>query len=128
MKTIAAHIQDLDDLTIARTRRYLDSNKVKSVKLMHVEDEPNEFEVFIYENGQVLMPCIEVDNELQCLNLHCQCEEDDDALCVHKIALLLAAQFMITANYPDYHMACKLQTAQALGARLFPNNPIQPVS
>ena len=94
MKTIADYIRETDEVTLSRAQNYLDSDKVKSVKLMHATDEPNEFEAFILEDGQVLMPGIEVNEAVEVLDIHCQCESEHD-FCVHKVALLLAAQAMI---------------------------------
>ena len=61
MKNITDYICELDEITLARARGYLNTDKIKSVKFMHVQGEPNEFEGFICEGDQVLMPRIEVD-------------------------------------------------------------------
>ena len=114
MTKIIDCIQKIDDMKIARAKKYLESNKVISAKLMNEDfDDPDEFEAFIGERGTVFMPVIEVDKTFNVLNTHCQCNDESD-MCVHKAALLLAAQLMIEVNCPDYHMAVKLQIANFL--------------
>ena len=120
MKNITDYICELDEITLARAKAYLNTDKIKSVKFMHVQGEPNEFEGFICEGDQVLMPGIEVDAAFNVCDIHCQCNDADD-LCVHKVALLLAAQIMIDTNCPDYHMALNQQTANTLNTMLFPS-------
>lgn len=120
MKKISDYIQALDKDMVARAQKYLLGDNIKSVKLMTDEMDPNEFEAFIYEGGDVLLPGIEVDENLNVLNIHCQCGKED-GLCVHKAALMLAAHCMIDTNCVDYHMARKLQTATVLENIFFPS-------
>ena len=61
MKNITDYICELDEITLARAREYLNTGKIKSVKFTRIEGDPNEFEGFICEGDQVLMPRIEVD-------------------------------------------------------------------
>ena len=120
MKNIANYICELDEITLARAKAYLNTDKIKSVKFMHVKGDPNEFEGFICDGEQVLMPGIEVDAAFNVCDVHCQCKDADD-LCVHKVALLLAAQLMIDTNCPDYHMALNRHAANTLNTMLFPS-------
>ena len=120
MKDITDYISEIDEITLARTKEYLHTSKIKSIKFMHVEGEPSEFEGFICDGEQVLMPGIEVDAAFNVCDIHCQCKDADD-LCVHKVALLLAAQLMIDTNCPDYHMVINRHTANTLNTMLFPS-------
>ena len=121
MKTIDNYIKGIDELALARAKRYLDGNKVKSVKFLRDPLDPDEFEAFVEESkNQVLLPEIEVDGQFRVQDIHCQCKNHEQ-LCIHKVALLLAAQIMIDTNCPDYHMALKLQTANALNRIFFPS-------
>lgn len=120
MKKIADYIQNLNATQITDAEKYLTSNKVKSIKFMKDELDPNEFEAFICERNLVFTPGIEVDENFNVLDIHCQCESDA-GICIHEAALLLAAQQMINSNCSDYHMASKIQTAKTLSGVLFPN-------
>lgn len=77
MKKLFDYVHELDATTITKAQKYLDSDKVKSVKYAQDELDPNEFEAFIYENGVVLLPGIEVDEQFHVLDLHCQCENGE---------------------------------------------------
>ena len=93
----------------------MNSDRVRSVKYHRDEAEPNEFEAFIVENEEtIFMPGIEVDKRFRVQDIHCQCSADDE-LCVHEVALLMAAQFMVEQkNSSDYHTAKKAMALQSM--------------
>jgi len=97
----------------------LESDDVVSVKYWY-DEGVNIFEAMIAYRGGILMPYLMTGEDDV---LVCQCEQED-TLCVHKIAVLLAAQVMLEADCSDYHMALKIKTAQAMERilHLFPKS------
>ena len=69
------------------------------ISIKHFSDE---IEGMMQEKDALLMPYYSLDEG----TLACQCQQGD-GMCIHKVALLLAAQVMQEANHPDYHMAAK---------------------
>jgi len=107
-KTIAAILMETPNREKQRAEDYLSGSKVRSVKYRRDGLDPNEFEAFIVEQEEVvLMPGIEVDETLKIKDIHCSCENSDE-LCIHKLALLIAADFMIKTDSSDYHSAKQL--------------------
>lgn len=116
--TIAEILKSENDSAKRCAEKYLNSKKVHSVKHFY-DGLDSEFEAFIEENPQgILMPYLAMGDGGKVTDIHCQCDSHE-GFCVHEIALLIAAQFMIEANYPDYHMAQKLQTAKVLEGIFF---------
>lgn len=116
--TIAEILKSVDDSAKRRAEQYLNSKKVHSVKHFY-DGLDSEFEAFIEENPKmVLMPYFVIGDGGKVTDIHCQCG-NPRGLCIHEIALLIAAQFMLEADYPDYHMAQKILTAKKLGSLLF---------
>lgn len=103
-------LKKADPSMLSKAQQYLDSGKVISIK--HFSDE---VEGMMQEKENLLMPYFLLDEE----TLVCQCAEGD-GMCVHKIALLLAAQIMQTADHPDYHMAAKILTAKKMEQAINP--------
>ena len=104
MERIKQLLQGLDPSLMQKTQRYLDSNKVISIK--HFSDE---IEGMIQEKDALFMPYYRLDDDA----FGCQCEQGE-GMCIHKAALLLAAQVMMEADHSDYHMAAKILTARKL--------------
>ena len=94
---------------LSRAKRLLQSNQFLSAKF--IDDAVIQtFEAMItYRNG-ILMPYFMVGDDHA---LVCQCS-NHAGLCVHKIALLLAAKCMLEENCPDYHTTLKQRTANAI--------------
>ena len=100
---------------ILKGKKLLESNDVLSVKFLN--DAGNGiFEAMIAYRGGILMPYFMTGDDDA---LVCQCEKND-TLCVHKVALLLAAKFMRELDCPDYHAALKQSTAQVMEQILNP--------
>ncbi len=104
MERIKQLLQGLDPSLLQKAQRYLDSNKVISIK--HFSDE---IEGMMQEKDALFMPYYRLDDD----TFGCQCQQGE-GMCVHKAALLLAAQVMMEADHPDYHMAAKTLTAKKL--------------
>lgn len=104
MEQIKQLLQRLDPSLLQKAQRYLDSNKVISIK--HFSDE---IEGMMQERDALFMPYYKLDDDA----FGCQCQQSE-GMCVHKAALLLAAQVMMEADHPDYHMAAKILTARTL--------------
>ena len=117
-QTIQEILKGIPDAMNQQAESYLNSDKVRSVKYHSDECEPNEFEAFIVENEKtVFMPVVGMDEQARLRDIHCQCS-NDDALCVHKISLLMAAQFMIEKNSKDYHSAKTAMLLQSMEAAM----------
>lgn len=114
-KAIQSILMGVSSTMKQQAESYLNSDKVRSVKYCYDEVEPNEFEAFIVENDEIiLMPGVEVDKRFRVQDIHCQCSADDE-LCVHEVALLMAAQFMMEQNNStDYHSAKKAMALQSM--------------
>ena len=94
----------LDPMLRQKAQQYLNSGKVISIKHF-----PDEIEGMMQERDALLMPYYVFDEAA----FGCQCQQGE-GMCVHKAALLLAAQVMMEAEHPDYHMAAKILTARKL--------------
>lgn len=118
MKRIEELLSTASPQELSRARRLLQSNQFLSAKF--IDDAGIQtFEAMItYRNG-ILMPYFMVGDDHA---LVCQCS-NHAGLCVHKIALLLAAECMLEENCPDYHTTLKQRTANAIdhgiGSSLF---------
>lgn len=107
-RTIAEILMEIPNKVKQQAKAFLSSNMVRSVKYRSDGLDPNEFEAFIVEQEEiVLMPGIEVDDTLKIKNIHCPCENSGE-LCIHKVALLIAANIMIKTDSSDYHSAIQL--------------------
>jgi len=116
--TICEALERIDEYTKAKVQKHLDSKKVQSVKIFN-EGDRFIVEAFIAEQKEaVLLPYLEIDKNVVIMDSHCQCC-DDEKSCVHKLALLSAAQVMLETGDYDYHMALKRKTAQVLEKILF---------
>ena len=111
-------LERIDEDTKAKAQKYLDGKKVQSVKIFD-EGDRLIVEAFIAERKEeVCLPYLEIDKNMFIMDLHCQCCDDEES-CVHKLALLSAAQVMLETGDYDYHMALKRKTAQVLEKALF---------
>ena len=109
-KVIQDILMEVSSTMKQQAQSYLNSDKVRSVKFFYDEFDTNEFEAFIVETGDaLLMPVVEVNDRFRVRDIHCQCGIDDE-FCIHEVALLMAAQFMIEQNSSDYHSAKKAIT------------------
>lgn len=111
--SVSEVLNDFGEEQRREAQKYLDSKKVLSAKSF--SDGVNSvFEAFIVERGKTIyMPFVELSNNHKVSDIHCQCC-DDEKICVHKLALLLAAQAMMEAAFCDYHMAQKILMAKML--------------
>ena len=99
---------------IQKAQKLLDSDNVLNVTF--IDDAGiNTFEAMIAYSGGILMPYFMTGDDNA---LVCQCERKD-TLCVHKIAVLLAAQIMLETDCSNYRMAMKIKTAQAMERILY---------
>ena len=111
--TICEAVEKMDDDTKVKAQKCLDSKKVHSVKIFN-EGDRFIIEAFIEDLKEIIyLPCLEIDKNALIVDSHCQCCDDNES-CIHKLALLLAAQVMFETGDYDYHMALKRKTAQAL--------------
>jgi len=111
--TICEVLGQIDESTKVKVQKYLDSKKVHSVKIFN-EGDRLIVEAFIVEQKEIIyLPYLELDEDELITDSHCQCCDDGEP-CVHKLALLLAAQVMLETEDYDYHMALKRKTAQLL--------------
>ena len=111
-------LEKINEDTKAKVQKYLDGKKVQSIKMFN-EGDRLIVEAFIAERKEeVCLPYLEIDKNALIMDLYCQCC-DDEELCVHKLALLSAAQVMFETGDYDYHMALKRKTAQVLEKILF---------
>lgn len=94
---------------ILKAQKLLESNDVLSVTFLD-DAGMKTFEAMIAYRGGILMPYLMTGDDHA---LVCQCERKD-ILCVHKIAVLLAAQIMLETDCSDYRMAMKIKTAQTM--------------
>ena len=94
---------------ILKAQKLLESNDVLSVTFLD-DAGMKTFEAMIAYRGGILMPYFITGDDNA---LVCQCERKD-TLCVHKIAVLLAAQIMLETDCSNYRMAMKIKTAQAM--------------
>lgn len=99
----------LDPILRQKAQQYLDSNKVISIKLF-----PDEIEGMMQEKDTLFMPYYRLDDDA----FGCQCQQGE-GMCIHKAALLVAAQVMIEVEHPDYHMATKILAARKLENALY---------
>ena len=106
---------DASPSQISKAQKLLESDDVLSVTFLD-DAGLKTFEAMIAYRGGILMPYFMTDDDRA---LVCQCEQKD-TMCVHKIAVLLAAQVMLEADCSDYHMALKIKTAQAMERILHP--------
>ena len=101
---------------ILKAQKLLDSDDVLNVTF--VDDAGlKTFEAMITYRGGILLPYFITGDDHA---LVCQCEQKD-TMCVHKIAVLLAAQVMLEADCSDYHMALKIKTEQDMERILHPS-------
>lgn len=100
---------------ILNAQRLLESDDVLSVTFLD-DAGMKTFEAMIAYRGGILMPYLMTGEDDA---LVCQCEQKD-TLCIHKIAVLLAAQVMLESDCSDYHMALKLKAAQSMERILHP--------
>ena len=109
MKQIKELLSAVSPQELARANRLLQSNRFLSAK--YLDDAGLQtFEAMIaYHNG-ILMPYFMTGDDHA---LVCQCDHHA-GLCVHKIALLLAAKCMVEENCSDYHTALKRRTASVV--------------
>ena len=99
---------------ILNAQRLLESDDVLSVTFLD-DAGMKTFEAMIAYRGGILMPYFITGDDNA---LVCQCERKD-TLCVHKIAVLLAAQIMLETDCSNYRMAMKIKTAQAMERILY---------
>ena len=109
MKRIEELLSAASPQELSRAKRLLQSNQFLSAKF--IDDAGIQtFEAMItYRNG-ILMPYFMAGDDHA---LVCQCS-NHAGLCVHKIALLLAAKCMLEEICPDYHTTLKQRTANAI--------------
>jgi hypothetical protein len=111
--TIGEAVEMLEKTARTEAQNYLGSEMVHGVK-QFAEGDRHVIEAFIVERQETLyMPYWEIGENGVIFDSHCQCCEDEE-LCIHKLALLLAAQVMSATDEDDYHMASKRKTAQTL--------------
>ena len=94
---------------ISKAQKLLESDDVLSMTFLD-DAGLKTFEAMIAYRGGILMPYFMTGDDHA---LVCQCEQKD-TLCVHKIAVLLAAQIMLEEDCSDYHMALKQKAAQSM--------------
>ena len=94
---------------ILNAQRLLESDDVLSVTFLD-DAGMKTFEAMIAYRGGILMPYLMTGEDDA---LVCQCDQKD-TLCIHKIAVLLAAQIMLETDCSNYRMAMKIKTAQAM--------------
>ena len=94
---------------ILKAQKFLESDDVMSVTFLD-DAGTKTFEAMIAYRSGILMPYFMTGDDHA---LVCQCEQKD-TLCVHKIAVLLAAQIMLETDCSNYRMAMKIKTAQAM--------------
>ena len=104
MERMKQLLSGLDPALLQKAQQYLDSGKVISIK--HFSDE---IEGMMQEKDALFMPYYRLDDDA----FGCQCELGE-GMCIHKAALLLAAQVMMEADHFDYHMAAKILAARKL--------------
>ncbi len=104
MERMKQLLQGLDPALLQKTQQYLNSDKVISIKLFS-----DEIEGMMQERDALFMPYYRLDDDA----FGCQCQQGE-GMCIHKAALLLAAQVMMEADHPDYHMAAKILAARKL--------------
>ena len=122
-RTVSEILEELDNTTREKAQRYLDSKKVLSVKMFDDGDEII-VEAFIADQKGVLyLPCLVIDENVLIADLHCQCC-DDEEICIHKLALLLATQVMLETSSYDYHMARKLLASKVMSSLMFARGAI----
>ena len=99
---------------IQKAQKLLDSDDVLSVTFLD-DAGMKTFEAMIAYRGGILMPYLMTGEDDA---LVCQCDQKD-TLCIHKIAVLLAAQIMLETDCSNYRMAMKIKTAQAMERILY---------
>ncbi|MBQ8619570.1 MAG: hypothetical protein IJ418_18975 [Clostridia bacterium] len=104
MERMKQLLQGLDPTLMQKAQQYLNSGKVISIK--HFSDE---IEGMMQEKDAFFMPYYRLDDDA----FGCQCQQGE-GMCIRKAALLLAAQVMVEADHPDYHMAVRILTARKL--------------
>ena len=104
MERMKQLLSGLDPALLQKAQQYLDSGKVISIKHF-----PDEIEGMMQEKDALFMPYYRLDDDTFC----CQCQQGE-GMCIHKVALLLAAQVMMKVDCPDYHMAAKIFSARKL--------------
>ena len=109
MKEIEKLLSAVSPQELARANRLLQSNRFLSAKYLD-DDGLQTFEAMIAHQNGILMPYFMTGDDHA---LVCQCG-NHAGLCIHKIALLLAAKCMVEENCPDYHTALKRSTATAV--------------
>lgn len=113
-KNIEKRLAGVSTSQLEQAEKLLKSDDMLSVK--YVDDAGiGCFEAMIAYKGGILMPYLMVGEEHA---LVCQCEKKGE-ICVHKIALLLAARTMLEADCSDYHMALKMATAKTMETLFF---------
>lgn len=98
---------------LKKAQKLLDSGDVLNVQFSADEDGCM-FDALISHQGGILMPYLLMGDEDA---LVCQCEKEEK-MCVHKAALLLAAQVMREMDCPDYREAMKWKVARTLESTL----------
>ena len=112
-ETIFEVLAKIEKTELEKSQSYLDSKKVHSVKRVP-EGEGFFIEAFIEDRkGIVYLPMMEIDHAGIITDLHCQCCDDGNS-CIHKLALLVAAEVITKADCDDYHMAQKVLMANTL--------------
>lgn len=102
--TIFEKIQLLDKDIIAEAEEFLTSNHCMNIQFFMDEIGDYTFEAVINEDGELLLPMIEVDPLMNISDWCCQCC-DDDEVCVHKAALLLGSQKLLATGSFDLNTA-----------------------
>lgn len=106
-ETIFEALAKIEKAELKKARSYLDSKKVHSVKRVP-EGEGFFIEAFIEDRKEIVyLPMMEIDHSGIITDIHCQCCEDEIS-CIHKLALLAAAEVMTKADCDDYNMAQKV--------------------